>query len=153
MFDPVQLHEALDRIPSGSWSQPSTYEQTGVHDGYRIATLISGGRLLPVAEPFRFVLDRYEPVHWAFLSCIDPGGFIVTHRDGGPWRERWHVPIVTAGSFLQGDDILDLVDGVPFQVRHWERHSIDNPTGRTRIHLVIDRDITIDRPVEPFVTY
>ena len=111
--------------------------------------LVEHGRPLAEADPFSFVLAVFNPVHSAWLSWIDPGGFIVVHRDGGPYRERWQVPIATAGSMTQGEAEV-ATDGLSFRVRQWEPHSVDNPTDRPRVHIVIDRDIVINRPTLPF---
>lgn len=130
---------ALDAVPPGVWSLPSSYRATGAHHGYRRVT-VDG------LEPFRFVLDGFAPVHNAWLSWIDPGGFIVAHVDAGPYRERWQVPIIP------GDISGDLcVAGVPFRVAHWEPHWVCNRHGdRPRVHLVIDRDVIVDPAPAPF---
>lgn len=94
-----------------------------------------------------WVLDRFKPVHDAHLHRIAPGGFIVPHIDRGPWRERWHVPICTSGSWIGG---RQPAAGQPFQIIHWEPHDVWNPADQARVHLVIDRDIPIDRPSAPF---
>lgn len=148
-FDPLALRSALASVPSAAWSLPSTFAATAVHHGYRRVVLVDSGRWLPEADPFAFVLDVFEPVHAAWLSWIDPGGFIVSHRDAGPWRERWQVPIAAAGSFTMGEAFVP-TDGSAFAVRHWEWHSVTNDSDRPRIHLVIDRDVIFDRPAEPF---
>jgi hypothetical protein len=142
-FDLAALRRALGLVPPSAWSLPSTFAATGVHHGYRRVTLAH------LVEPFAFVLDAFAPVHDAWLSCIDPGGFIVPHRDAGPYRERWQVPIATAGTMTQGD-ITAAVDGCPFRVEHWAPHSVDNGSDHPRIHLVIDRDVILDRPAMPF---
>jgi hypothetical protein len=111
--------------------------------------LVAGGSPLEVAAPFQFVLKRFAPVHEVWLSFIDPGGFIVPHRDAGPYRERWQVPIIAAGC-LSG---VDAADGVPFPVRHWERHFVRNDTEHPRVHIVIDRDVVLDVPSLPFEVF
>lgn len=132
------------------WSKPSELGQNGVHEGYRSLSLVGGGKRSPQAELFGFVLDEFEPVHTAWLSWIDPGGYIKPHTDAGPWRERWQIPIHAAGWFDQNGERFQAVDGKPFQVCHWEPHSLGNDTNHPRIHLVLDRDILIDRPSTPF---
>lgn len=152
-FDPAQLREALGRVNPADWSQPSTYQATGVHEGYRRVVLVDHGRRIAAADPWGFVLDEFAPVNGAWLSRIDPGGFIRPHRDGGPYHERWQVPVQAAGTFTQDDLTFTPADGVPFLVRHWEPHSVDNQTARPRVHVVIDRDLVLDRPAEPFTLY
>lgn len=143
------LRAALAAVPEGSWSLPSTYAATGVHHGYRRAVLVSAGRRHRAADPFGSVLDAFAPVHDAWLSWIDPGGFVAPHRDGGPWRERWQIPIYAAGLF---NDTRP-VDGAAFMVEHWRPHSVWNGTDRPRIHLVLDRAVLLDRPAEPFALF
>lgn len=126
------------------WSFASTLEKTGVHQGYRRAIVVEGGRLVQPA--WREVLAPFEPVWSAWLSILEPDGFILPHIDGGPYRERWHLPISTAGT-MNG---VEAVDGLPFEVRHWEPHRVDNPTDRPRIHLVIDRDVLLDVHDAPY---
>lgn len=101
--------------------------------------MVAAGRRGAAAEPFRFALDEFEPVWSAWLSWIEPGGFIVSHIDAGPHRERWQIPITTAGTL---NDVT-AVDGFPFRVTHWEPHEVTNDTDRPRIHLVLDRDVII----------
>lgn len=152
-FDPAQLLEALGRVDPGVWSLPSTYDTTRVHEGYRRVVLVDHGRRLAAADPWGFVLDEFAPVHTAWLSKIRAGGFIVSHRDAGPYLERWQVPIVAAGTFTQDDRTFTPVTGVPFQVHHWAAHAVDNPDGPDRVHLVIDRHIPLDLPAEPFTLF
>lgn len=150
MFGPARLREALRGVEA--WSLPSTFTQTHVHHGYRRVVLIESGHWLPAADRWRFVLDTLAPVHSAWLSWIDPGGFIVPHRDAGPWRERWQVPIQAAGDF-HAAETFSPTDGVPFPVTHWREHSVTNRTDRPRIHLVIDRDVWLPEPAAPFALF
>ena len=142
-FDPARLTAALAAVPGDAWSQPSTFAVTKVHEGYRSLSVVIGGNLQPVAAGFGFVIDHFAPVWSAFLAWIEPGGFVRKHRDAGPYRERWHVPIVTAGltTGIPGEV------GVPFQVHHWEWHDVDNPTDHPRIHLIVDR-VAIANPAK-----
>jgi hypothetical protein len=99
--------------------------------------------------PWRAILDRFAPVRDAWLSWIEPGGFILEHTDRGPFYERWQVPVVTAGTTTQDGLTEASEDGVPFRVRHWLPHSVDNPTSSPRIHVVIDRDVLVDPSRSP----
>jgi hypothetical protein len=123
-----------------------------VHHGYRRIVLVEAGHLRPEAAPWRFVLDELAPAHTAWLSWIEPGGFIVPHRDAGPWRERWQVPIQAAGDFHAGETFTP-ADGGAFRVTHWREHAVTNRTGRPRIHLVVDRDVWLDEPALPFEVF
>lgn len=145
-FDPDALRAALAVVPESAWSLPSRYADTGVHHGNRRIVLVDNGRRLDAAEPWAFVLDRFAPVRTSWLSWLAPGGFIVPHRDAGPWCERWQVPIQAAGMF--GGERP--VDGVPFRVEHWRPHAVWNDTDRPRIHLVLDRENLLELPASAF---
>jgi len=145
MFEPERLRVALEAIPSAAWSLPSSFRATGAHHGYRRAVLAE-------LDPFRFVLDQFAPVREAWLSWIEPGGYIVAHTDRGPFYERWQVPVSTAGWMEQNGMRASAVDGVPFQVRHWLPHAVGNPTTKPRVHLVIDRDVMVNPAAAPFST-
>jgi hypothetical protein len=143
----------LQRIPDTAWSLPSTYPNTDVHHGYRRVVLVSAGRLQPPhAELFAPVWERLAPVWDAWLSWIDPGGFIRPHRDGAPWRERWQVPIQPSGLWC-GPVTFAPHPGEAFAVRHWEPHAVTNRGLRPRIHVVVDRDVFIEREPLPFTTF
>lgn len=144
--DVDRLRAALE-YADGQWSLPSKYAQNGVHHGRAVVALVSHAyRKHDLARHFDFVLSRFAPVYDAYLSWLAPGGFIASHRDEGPYLERWQVPIHAAGRF---DDDRP-VDGVPFRVYHWQRHAVWNTTDRPRIHLVIDRNIPVDVPSQPY---
>ena len=145
MFDPEMLASALNRLPAGAWGQPQP-DTEPTNPGYRIATLINSGRPKPAAAWFGFVLTEFAPVWSAWVAEVPPGGHIGRHVDQGPYRERWHVPIHPAGT-VNG---VPRQAGVAFPIRHWEPHEVSNPSGRVRIHLVIDRDVLVDVPVAPF---
>lgn len=124
-------------------SRQSTFEQTGVHHGYRRCSVVSNGQL---REPrFADLLAPLGPVRTAWLSWIEPGGFIVEHIDAGPHFERWQIPLSEAGVLLQdGVPVVHEV-GVPFRVRHDRWHSVDNRTGDApRVSLVVDRDMPVN---------
>lgn len=131
-FDVDRLLASYARVDR--LSLPSTLEQTGVHDGYRQTQLVA---------PFTWVLEHFLPVKSAWLSVIGPGGFIRPHRDAGPWLERWQVPIVPAGRFIQDGVELAQAAGKPFQVFHWLTHEVVNDTDHDRVHLVVDRNIVL----------
>lgn len=139
-----RLVEALDAIPAAAWSRPSNIETTGAHHGYRRLVLADNRRPQGPAPSFAFVLDLFAPVHTAWLSWIVPGGYIVTHRDAGPYRERWQIPIL-AGNM----DGLPCEPARPFRVEHWRPHSVA-PVATDRVHLVIDRDVLLDHTALPF---
>ncbi len=139
------LLAALDAVPATAWGQPQS-DNEPTNPGYRLASLITAGRPKPVVVLFRTVLAEFTPIWSAWLAEVPAHGRIGAHIDQGPYRERWHVPIRPAGTF----NGRPCKAGVPFPVRHWQPHQVDNPTGQTRIHLVIDRDIPVDVPAGLF---
>ncbi len=151
-LDPGQLLTALAGVPTGAWSRPSSFTETQVHHGYRRVPLVAAGKHQPHSGWFGFVWDAVGPVVDCTLSRLDPGGFIVPHRDAGPWRERWQIPIVTSGEW-HADPPITPIAGVPFLARHWEPHAVTNRGDRPRIHLVIDRSVLVDRDPLPFATF
>ncbi|UGT65322.1 aspartyl/asparaginyl beta-hydroxylase domain-containing protein [Nocardia gipuzkoensis] len=151
-FNPERLHAALAAISEDAWSLPSAYSETRVHHGYRRVVLVSARQPWDHAALFSDVLAAFAPVWEAWLSWIEPGGFIAPHRDAGPWRERWQVPIGAAGEW-HGDNRFRPESGIPFVVQHWESHAVVNNTDQPRIHLVLDRDVWLDRAPEPFEVY
>ena len=126
----------------GLWSEPSTFEATGVHHGYRRVVVVNGSRLL--LDQFGPLLEQFAPVAEAWLSWLDPGGFVVEHIDPGPHRERWQIPFTDDGALLHDGVRVVHEVGVPFRVNHQEWHSVDSPgPGRPRISLVVDRDVIV----------
>lgn len=150
--DSGQLQIALAEIPETAWSLPSTYTHTRVHHGYRRVGLVSARQPQKHAELFQFVWDALDPIWDAWLSWIEPGGFIIPHRDAGPWRERWQVPISAAGQWCATETFTP-ISGEAFPVTHWEPHAVVNRTNHPRIHLVIDRDVWVKKNALPFSTF
>lgn len=152
LFDPGLLSASLGRIPVDAWSLPSTYRATGVHHGYRRVVLVSAGAKQKYADFFDFVWTELEPVYEAWLSWIDPDGFIVPHRDAAPWRERWQVPIAASGQWVAGESFVPTA-GIAFPVRHWEPHAVVNRDSAPRVHIVVDRDVFVALPKLGFETF
>ena len=139
-FPAGQLQAALSYVPERAWGQTSTLDQSGTHHGYRTVSLVEPGRWQPHSDLFAFLLHKFAPVYQAWLSWLEPGGYILPHVDAGPYYERWQVPINAAGT-LGGSEA---VAGVSFRVRHWEPHSVANSSDRPRVHIVIDRALVLD---------
>lgn len=133
----------------GAWSLPSTFADTGAHEGYRRVVVASGGRLeLP---QFADLLAEFQPVREAWLSWIDPGGFVVEHIDGGPHFERWQIPFTEAGTLYEDGRPVPHEVGVPFVVHHNRWHAVRNDDTTPRISLVIDRDVIVSAVRTPFL--
>lgn len=154
----VDLHAALATIPAEVWSPPSNYADNHVHHRYSRCPLVDAGTWRPEAEAFRPWLGAYD-VHDAWLSRIQPGGYIVPHTDRSRWRERWHIPIQAAGWMILGcgypygdtEAVFDEV-GMPLRVEHWLPHAVENQDDHDRIHLIIDTTEYVGpNEIRPFV--
>jgi hypothetical protein len=143
-FDPERLASALARLPVRAWALPVPDDV--VNPGYQFAQLVVGGHAKPAANLFGFVLEAFAPVHTSWLARVPAGSFIGLHIDEGPYHERWHVPVVAAGTF----DGRQVAVGMSFPVHHWRPHRVDNPTDVDRIHIVIDRDVWANVDPAPF---
>lgn len=130
------------------WSLPSRFAETGAHHGYRQITVALAGRI--ERPEFADILEQFQPIRGAWLSLIEPGGYIVEHIDAGPYYERWQLPLTTAGCLIQNGQPVRHEPGVPFRVRQFDWHSVCNPDPTPRISLVIDRDIALPVPTGPF---
>lgn len=129
------------------WSKPSTFAATRTHHGYRQVSVVTAGTLrLP---EFADTLAPFAPVRDAWLSWIDPDGFVVEHIDAGPHRERWQIPYTEAGTLYDGDTAVTHEVGVPFRVHHDRWHSVRNDDTTPRISLVIDRDVIVNLEPTP----
>lgn len=129
-------------------SHPSTFAQTGVHHGYRQALVVTAGRVqLP---KWTAALVELEPVAEAWVSWIEPGGYIVEHQDAGPYLERWQIPLTEAGALYENGVPVPHVVGVPFRVHQWDWHHVRNDTDQPRVSLVVDRNVRVDVPSGPF---
>lgn len=120
-------------------SIPSRVADNGVHDRYATTTLVKNGIHQPAATLYEEWLTG--DVRWAVLSELEPGGYLLPHRDKGPWRHRVQVPIEPGGWYwdlAQGTIAFPEPD-VEYQVNHHLPHAVWNDTSWTRIHLVIDR--------------
>jgi hypothetical protein len=135
------LTAALGTIPAEAWTAPSNYQDNRIHHLYQRCDLVVAGEWRPEARGFYAELGRWGGIHDAWISRIAPGGYIVPHTDASRWRERWHIPIQSAGvTVLNGVEHLP-IEGHPLRVRHWQPHSVWCAVAkRDRIHLVIDLD-------------
>lgn len=128
-FDPDRLRRSLEAARP-QWSGASHLSQNNVHHGY--------SRAHASAHHFGWVFDQFDaPVRQATLTRLDPGGFILPHRDAGPFFERWQVPIIPAG--VWGDGFAPSA-GVAHRVSHWLPHSVWNTGVRARVVLLVDLD-------------
>ena len=140
--------DALLASVADAWSLPSTFAATGAHEGYRRVVVVSGGNL--ERPQFADLLAEFAPVREAWLSWIDPGGFVVEHIDGGPHYERWQIPFTEAGTLYEDGRPVAHEVGVPFVVHHDRWHAVRNDTDHPRISLVIDRDVIVQPARTPF---
>lgn len=119
-----------------------------MHVGYSSVPLVKGGRWKPEADRFREWLTG--DVRWAVVSRMNPGGYILPHRDKGPWRTRTQYPLHPAGWYWdEAQGVVAMTEPREYLVRHDVAHAVWNDTDRDRIHLVIDRgDPAGDGPFE-----
>ena len=120
-----------------------------VHAGYRQVVVVDGGRV--VLPQFAELGEAFAPVRSAWLSWIEPGGYVVEHVDAGPHFERWQIPFTAGGRLVQDGEPVDHEVGVPFRVRHDRWHSVENQSDHPRVSLVIDRDVVVSTTRTPFL--
>lgn len=93
--------------------------------------------MYPGAERFKGYLTG--PVEWAVISRLDPGGYLLPHRDKGPYYTRTHIPLEPGGWYWDEEvGAVQMELGVHV-VRHHLTHAVWNDTDHPRVHLVIDR--------------
>lgn len=131
----------LTQIVAGvEWSEPSTFDQTEVHHGYRR----NKGHLPALYDEWG--------TQDLWLSWIDPGGYILPHRDAGPYRRRIQIPIRPSGyMWTEADGWTHHTSR--FEVPHWGPHAVVNPGPGPRVHLVVDLPETVNDSHWPFETY
>lgn len=144
---PEDICSLLDAVDQ-QWSAASNVADNGAHHGYRQVTVVVGGHL-EVPE-FADVLEPFAPVRSAWLSRIEPGGYVLPHIDAGPYWERWQIPFTVSGALVHGDEVVAHEVGVPFRVRHYDWHEVRNIDGADRVSLVIDRAVPLTVPSGPF---
>ncbi len=144
---PYDVARLVESAASLELSEPSDRAKHpgAFHHGYR------RNKDRTFNDAFAWVLQDFEPVATAWLSHIEPGGDIPPHKDAAPWLERWQIPIQPAGTFCVDGEQLEQIAGVPFQVKHWTWHHVNNDTDRPRIHLIIDRDVVAHEGKGDFV--
>lgn len=98
-------------------------------------------------EMHRFLVRidaTYESVTQILVNELGPGAKLKLHRDGAPYRERWHLVIFT------NPDVswFDCIYGTRHMPIGWNgpvpycgvKHSMTNRSDAVRTHVVIDID-------------
>lgn len=135
MYDRDRLEQSLaGLLERCELSKPSPNTET--HQGYRRIVLRDGD------PDFGWLLDDFDPVDNAWVSWIEPHGYVRPHMDAGPHRERWQIPIRPSGVFNVGGEPVVQKIGQPFQVEHWLPHWIE-VGDMPRVHVVLDRDVIV----------
>lgn len=129
------------------WSLSSRFAETRAHHGYRQITVVLAGRI--ERPEFTDLLTPLAPVRGAWLSRLEPGGYIVEHIDAGPYYERWQIPLSPHGRLFQDGEPVACEVGVPYMVRQFDWHHVRNDDEGDRIALVVDRDIALPIPTGP----
>lgn len=126
-----------------------------VHDGWihGLRNALLNPQELSVSHPtlreeiHRFVVDidaLYESVTQILVNELGPGAELGLHRDGPPYRERWHLVINSNRNCLWWDAIngaLHLKIGWNGPVPYCGvLHRMTNGGDRTRTHVVLDID-------------
>lgn len=118
------------------WSVPSRIEDNGVHNGYSTVPLLKGGKLQPAAKEWAQFLHGAT---WAVVSKLSPGGYLLPHRDKGPYSHRIQIPLQAGGWYWDAYQGTRQMEPGPNVVRHHLPHCVWNDGPTDRIHLVIDR--------------
>lgn len=130
------------------WSAPSNIADNGAHHLYERV------HCKPTDDLWQRLADLFGPLHTVWVSRIDAGGYVVTHRDAGPYRQRWQIPIQRGGETVIDALPVDTIELSPFKVTHWRPHSIMVPDGEpARIHVVFDTTEIVNPERLPFKTW
>jgi hypothetical protein len=122
-----------------TYSAPSLVAENGTHEGYQTQSLVMRGKHMVGSERH---VKYLEGAYWAVLSRLAPGGYLLPHRDKGPYYTRTHIPLEPAGWYwdeLGGAQRFDVV-GQSYRVNHHRAHAVWNDSDTYRTTLVIDRE-------------
>ncbi len=152
-FDAARLAAEIAAIPETAWRQHPNH-----YPGNTALLLVSvhGGENDGVAGPMQMtshlercpylqqVMASFETVIGrARLMRLAPGANVSEHCDiNYYWQNhvRVHVPIVTdpAVRFHCNGYHVHMAAGEAWIFDNWRRHSVENPSGVSRVHLVMD---------------
>jgi Sulfotransferase family/Aspartyl/Asparaginyl beta-hydroxylase len=152
-FDVARLREELARIPPSAWVP----HPNGIPGNSSVRLISVRGAqnddvngpmsmtpLLMQSPYLRQILASFGVV-WgrSRLMRLAPGATVPKHADiNYHWftRVRLHIPIVTYPEvrFHCGDQSVHMEAGEAWLFDNWRLHSVENPTGFERIHLVAD---------------
>ena len=153
----VELQKEVDtielrKIPDGAgWAKGSGSQvEDGWINGLKNIRLETGDlQDYPIlGQEILAHLDRIDAsliaVTQMLINVMEPGGQLKWHRDSGPYRERWHLVIMTNPFCFWNDAINGCRK---FRVGWWGPvpyvgvlHSFTNGGDTERIHLVLDID-------------
>lgn len=152
-FDAERLRAEVEALPECAWApHPTALEG---NSALRLISVDGGendgvdGLMLPTQHlglcPYiRQVLSSFGVV-WSRsrLMRLGPHSQVPEHADiNYQWfyRVRMHIPIVTRPEvqFHCGGSAVHMAPGEAWLFDNWRRHSVENPTAHSRIHLVAD---------------
>ena len=101
-----------------------------------------------IREEINFFCENIDALPVAvsqiLINSMEPGSALAPHRDGAPWRERWHMVIQTNPRVFWTDAIY----GTRHLAVGWNGpvcycgvlHSMINRGDNERIHIIVDID-------------
>jgi hypothetical protein len=152
-FDAVRLRAEIEQFPEGDWrAHPQGFAgnsalilvSRGGGENDDLAGEMRPSPRLARCPYLRQVLASFHTVIGrSRLMRLAPGAEVNPHTDiDYYWRERIriHVPIITNPQvrFQCGGNDIHMRAGEAWVFDNWRPHRVINPSGITRIHLVVD---------------
>lgn len=133
-------------VPTEGWSHLSEAgNNSDYHHLYRRTSKV---------DTLRWAIDQFAPVRKAWVTWMEPGGYLVPHVDAGKppgYPDRWQIVIQSSGWYELPLGVRHHpADGDCLQFQQWEPHQVVNDGDRPRIVCVIDRDVIV-RPPGPLI--
>lgn len=100
--------------------------------------------LPPLLESAMSELWKWEPgeayIQTIMVNRLEPQGKLDYHVDGPPYFSRYHLPIISRGTFLWEDYVGTVTYPGSWYgpLAYWLPHSATNPHDVERIHYVVD---------------
>lgn len=152
-FDALRLQAEIQQFPPEEWrAHPQGFAgnaalilvSSGGGENDDLAGEMRASPRLARCPYLRQVLASFHTVIGrSRLMRLDPGAEVTPHTDiDYYWRERIriHIPVVTDPQvrFQCGASTIHMRAGDAWVFDNWQPHRVINPSGITRIHLVVD---------------
>lgn len=152
-FDAARLQAEIQQFPPDDWrAHPQGFAgnaalilvSSGGGENDDLAGEMRASPRLTRCPYLRQLLASFDTVIGrSRLMRLDPGAEVTPHTDiDFYWRERIriHIPIVTDPQvrFQCGASTIHMRAGEAWVFDNWQPHRVINPSGITRIHLVVD---------------